>query len=370
MNLINQIMQEGLKDIFPAAVLFVMKEGRVLLDRSYGWLDPESKKIPASSDTLFDLDSLTHLFTVSIFMELIEVGKVTLDTPLSDILPEFKGERPVLPYEDPFQAGKMVHMQRPGQNKVNAAGITFRQLLTHTSGLPAWRPLYTQSDPDAARRLVYETFFSYVPGEQILYSDIGMLLLGFAVEKLTRLPLEQAIQDYICLPLGLWRTTYRPLDGVMPFSNLTPTEFYAWNQRYNFGEVYEKNTAFLGGVSGQAGIFATAPELAYFGQTFLYASMLKAETIRQMTSLQAQEGNIRQGLGFRLWSPDPESSSYPLGQRAFGLTGLTGTSLWMEPEKGLVITLLTNHVYYGRQAEKIEKFRLKLHEVINQHFTY
>ena len=264
----------------------------------------------------------------------------------------------------------MIHIQPPGQNKVNAAGITFRQLLTHTSGLPAWRPLFKQLNPDTARRLVYETFFSYVPGEKILYSDIGMLLLGFAVEKLTKLPLEQVIQEYICLPLGLWRTAYCPLKGVMPLGSVVPTEFYAWNQRYNFGEVHDENTSFLGGVSGHAGIFATAPELAYFGQTFLYDSMLKAETISQMTSLQAQEGDIRQGLGFRLWSPDPESSSYPLGQRAFGLTGLTGTSLWMEPEKGLVITLLTNHVYYGQKAEKIEKFRLKLHEVIYEYFSY
>ena len=188
MNLINQIMQEGLKDVFPAAVLFVMKEGRVLLDRSYGWLDPESKKIPTPNDTLFDLGYLTHLFILTIFMQLVEAGKVSLDTPLSAVLPEFTGERSILPYEDPFQEGKMVHVQPPGQNKVNAARITFRQLLTHTGGLPAWRPLFKQSDLAAAHRLVYETFFSYVPDEHILYSDIGMLLLGFAVEKTDQSP--------------------------------------------------------------------------------------------------------------------------------------------------------------------------------------
>jgi len=300
-------------------------------------------------------------------MGLVEAGNVTLDTPVSTILPEFSGKRPIRAYEDPLQSGKMIVVQPPSQNTVEAASVTFRQLLTHSSGLPAWRPLFRQSHRKAAERMVFETFFSYMPDTQIVYSDIGLILLGFAIEKLTQLSLDDALQEYICLPLGLAQTTYRPLVGVMPHTNLAPTEFCRWRRCRILGEVHDENASYLGGISGHAGIFSTAADLAFFGQTFLSTYLLKADTISEMVAPQVASGGIRRGLGWLL--PDEEGASpvgSAVGAKSYGHTGFTGTSLWIDPEKELVIVLLTNRVYYGRDAEKIAAFRTKLHGAILQ----
>jgi serine-type D-Ala-D-Ala carboxypeptidase len=199
----------------------------------------------------------------------------------------------------------------------------------------------------------------------VSYSDIGLILLGLAVEQLTGLPLAEAVQAQVTGPLGLTATCYRPHTHPQQAQTVcAPTEFCAWRQYRVIGEVHDENAAFLGGVAGHAGLFSTAHEVAAFGQSFLDATLLRADTIAEMTRLQAADGDVRRGLGFALWSPDPEASSHPFSPRTFGHTGFTGTSLWIDPEQALVVALLTNEVYYGRAVRGIAPLRVAVHRMI------
>lgn len=355
--------------VTPAIQLVIRRHGRVIYQGHAGWLDPERQAHPAGDDTLFDLASLTKLFTTTGFMLLVEAGRVALDQPVATVLPEFSGQRPVRPYEDPLHWGQMVP---PIENQpliVDASQITFRHLLTHTSGLPAWRPFKDQPDAPAARRLALETFFSYAPGTRILYSDVGLILLGMAVERLARKPLERWIEDQIAAPLHLSNTRFFPLSaGEVPADpgNVAPTEFCRWRGRRIVGEVHDESASRLGGVAGHAGLFANAADLATFGQMFLDGGhpLLRRETVSEMVREQAANDEARRGLGFHLWSPDPEASSNPFSPQTFGHTGFTGTSLWIDPRRTLVVALLTNEVYYGRDDRKIGALRVRVHRAI------
>ena len=417
------VITAGLDRVFPAAQIEVRQHSEVSWSAAYGWLDPETRTLPTQLDTHFDLASVTKLFVVSAFMTLVEAGVVDLDQPVATVLPEFSGQRPIRPYDDPLRPGVTIAVAWEGAQPttVDAGRVTFRHLLTHTSGLPAWRPLYKEGSPDAARRVALTTTFSYPTGARIIYSDIGLILIGMAMESLTGQPLDEAVYQRVTEPLGLADTRYRrisesanqrisdvsPLSTIRysPFAirNVAPTEFCAWRQRRVIGEVHDENAAGLGGVAGHAGLFSTAHELAEFGVSFLQISKLANQqigklanqrisesapqgsgithhasrftldvsrrgllptTIAEMTRLQAQDGTTRRGLGFMLWSSDPEASGNPFGERAFGHTGFTGTSLWIDPARELVVACLTNRVYYGRTAAGILEFRVALHPAI------
>jgi CubicO group peptidase (beta-lactamase class C family) len=149
-------------------------------------------------------------------------------------------------------------------------------------------------------------------------------------------------------------------------SEFAPTEFCRWRQRRIVGEVHDENAWRLGGVSAHAGIFSTAEEVARFGQAFLDSGqpILSPESVSEMTRLQAEYGAIRRGLGFILWSPDPETSGNPFDPLAFGHTGFTGTALWIDPTRQLVVALLTNDVYGGRQGRGIMELRVQVHRAV------
>jgi len=415
------VITTALGRVFPAAQIVVRQRGEMLWSAAYGWLDPETRSLPTQLDTLFDLASVTKLFVVTAFMTLVEEDIVDLDQPVATVLPEFSGQRPIRPYDDPLRPGATVAVAWEGAQPaaVDAGRVTFRHLLTHTSGLPAWRPLFREGSPEAARRMALTTTFSYPTGARLIYSDIGLILIGMAVESLTGLALDEAVCRRVTEPLGLAQTHYQRISGSAnqrigesaignpaplrsgdyspqsAISNVAPTEFCAWRQRRIIGEVHDENAAGLEGVAGHAGLFSTAHELAVFGQSFLRISEsanpridepddasritshpsrlthhisrttpLLPATIAEMTRLQAQDGTTRRSLGFALWSPDPEASGNPFSQRAFGHTGFTGTSLWIDPERDLVVACCTNRVYTGRDAAGILGFRVALHRAI------
>lgn len=355
--------------VSPAIQLAIRRHGQVIYQGCAGWLDPETRRRPVNDDTLFDLASLTKLFTTTGFMLLVEAGRAALDQPVSTVLPEFSGQRPIQAYEDPLHWGQMVSPIENQPAFVDASQVTFRHLLTHTSGLPAWRPFKDQPDAPAARRLALETFFAYAPGTRVLYSDVGLILLGMAVERLAQMPLERWIDEQITAPLHLANTRFFPLTaGVVPEDpgNVAPTEFCRWRGRRIVGEVHDESASRLGGIAGHAGLFANAADLAAFGQMFLDGGhpLLRRETVSEMVREQAASDENRRGLGFHLWSPDPEASSNPFCPQTFGHTGFTGTSLWIDPRRALVVALLTNEVYYGRDDRKIGVLRLRVHHAI------
>ena len=379
------ILQSAIADgRIPAAQLLVRWRGEVWVDVAAGWLDPDTRQRPAQPDTLFDIASITKLFSALAFMTLVEQGELALDQPIGSILSAFNAPRPIQPYEDPLTPGLLVTVTDI-TGTVDAGSITFRHLLTHTSGLPAWRPLYKQTDVQAARRMALETFFSCRPGARVLYSDIGLILLGMAIERLTGQTLDTAVHERVIAPLNLHHTRYfvlsapdtsppsiPPLGGELEGGNVAPTEFCPWRGRRMVGQVHDENAYQLGGAAGHAGLFSTARDIASLGQALLdcikdsshRGLLLQAETVKEMTRLQTAGLGSRRGLAFMLWQPDPESNSNPFGQRAFGHSGFTGTTLWIDPERDLAVALLTNEVYNGRQDRKIQALRIGIHKAI------
>ncbi len=407
---VNIVLQNAVGNMTPAAQLVLRWRGETALTFAGGWLDPDTQQHATQPDTLFDLASLTKLFTTTTLMTLVEAGHVALGQPIYTVLAEFDETRPVQAYEDPLSPGDFVTIAEDVE-RVDARRVTFRHLLAHNAGLPAWRPLYKQPDAESARQMALHTFFSYAPGTRVVYSDLGLILIGLAIERLTGQSLDYAMRERVLEPLGLEDTGFLtspisprptfPLHTVereggekgipsadaasqayqgdreggetaaSSVGNVAPTEFCKWRGKRIVGEVHDENARRLGGVSGHAGLFSTASDAAIFGQIFLDraamprgAPLLRPETVDEMTSLQAKSGTSRRGLGFGLWSPDPEASGNPFSQRAFGHTGFTGTSLWIDPARNLVVALITNEVYNGRESRAILTLRINVHRAV------
>ncbi|CAG0937594.1 serine-type D-Ala-D-Ala carboxypeptidase [Thermoflexales bacterium] len=360
---IEAVLEAAVATITPAAQVTIRWRNQVLLSKAYGWLDPETHQRPTQLDSLFDLASVTKLFVVTAFMTLVEDGRVALDQPLQSVLTDFTGLRPIQPYEHPLSPGEFVEVSAATE-QVDTRLITFRHLIVHNSGLPAWRPLKDQPTAAAGYAMALSTPFAYPIGTRVIYSDVGLILLGLALERLTRHPLDQIVAERVTGPLQLSHTRYLPLTQTEAADNLAPTEFCQWRQRRIVGEVHDENAWRLGGVAGHAGLFSTAGDVATFGQSYLNATLLPPATIAEMTRQQARDGDTRRGLGFALWSPDPDASSNPFSQHTYGHTGFTGTSLWIDPDRQLVVACLTNEVYHGRTERHIMQFRVNLHRAI------
>lgn len=372
---IDALVAQHLGVTFPAAQIVVRQRGEVVYAKAFGDLSDDAQT-PVNLDTRFDLASVSKLFTVTAFMRLVEAGRVAIDQPVCEVLPAFGGQRPITLQQDPLGTGKMMEIVPSEGRTVDANAVTFRHLLTHTSGLPAWLPVWWLAHPARLklvqpylREFVLGTSFAYPTGTRIVYSDVGLILLGFAIERITGQTLDVVVHERVTQPLGLGGVGYGPIE-----QNVAPTEYYAHQGHHMRGEVHDENAWALQGVSGHAGLFARAHDVAEFGQSFLPPSsalsssssphsIISPQTIATMTALHAQDGDTRRGLGFALWSPDPEASGNPLSPSSFGHTGFTGTSLWIDPERDLVIAALTNRVYYGRdKGAGIVAFRVELHQ--------
>lgn len=359
---VDLLIESHLDFTFPAAQLAIYQRGDLIHHKAYGWVNPETRAQPITPDDRFDLASVSKLFVVAAFMTLVEEGRVGLDTPVREVLPAFDGPRPIKPYPHPLKPGEFVEVVPLTAQTANAGAVTFRHLLTHTSGLPAWLPLWRMDTDIAGRRAeALASAFAYPIGAKVVYSDIGLILAGFALEALTGQPLRECVRQRVTAPLGLASIVYGPISPSMA----APTELYAHQPARMHGEVHDENAWALGGASGHAGLFGNAVDVAAFGEALRAARLLRPETMRQMTRIQAQDGAVRRGIGFALWSPAPESPSYPLSPLTFGHTGFTGTSLWMDPLRELTVACLTNHVYYGRgQMERLPVFRTGLHRLV------
>lgn len=307
----------------------------MLADIVGGYLDDEASS-PVTADTQFDLASLTKLFTALAFLGLVEQLVVELDGDVREVLPV------------------------PGGALSGGRPMTWRQLLAHTAGLPATAPMHLAADEAAARAMLVATEPVGRSGEGVVYSDIGFMLLGLAIERLAGRTLDDVITDRVSGPARMTRTTFRP-DAAT-----ASTEFCAWRRRRLTGEVHDENAAALGGVAGHAGLFGTARDLARLGRILLSGGspVVEPRTLEEMTREQAVDGPWRRGLGFGLWSPDPAAASHPFGRRTYGHTGFTGTSLWIDPDRRLVVALLTNAVHRGRADRGLAAARRGLHAAL------
>ena len=329
------------RNALPGGVAYVRFKGVPLLLQASGLsrkyetvahLSPEP--IPAATDTLYDLASISKLFTTTCVMRLIEQGRLALDEPVAGWMPE-------------FAVG--------GKEKV-----TLRHLLTHTSGLPDYLELW-KLEPTAAARMqrVLTTPLLDAPGRRFRYSDLGLIATGHLVEVMTGSSLDVAVRDLVTEPLQLRDTMYRPSAELKP--RIAPTEDeQAVGRGMVWGEVHDENAWSLGGFAGHAGLFSTAADLGRFAQLYLNGGeldgrrLLQPKTVAEMTRNQIEPIGSR-GLGWEL------NETYYMGHLAspqtYGHTGFTGTSLVIDPERDLIVVLLTNRVHPTRDGPSINAAR-------------
>ena len=326
---------------FPGAFAVIGNRDSVLASYGAGSLDWKPSPVP-DENTLWDMASLTKVVGMTTaIMQLTETGKVDLDAPVQRYVAEFRG---------------------PNKDRV-----TVRQLLTHSSGLPGWRPLYKETtSPEAARALAVATLLDTLPGVRMVYSDLGAIVLGQLIERVSGERLDAYLTRHVFTPLGMTSTQYRPAASLLP--RIAPTEYDPWRQRHLRGEVHDENAFSLGGVSGHAGLFSTGHDVARLTRMYLNGGTLdgvrivRAETIRQFTTVQDSAFSNR-ALGWE--TPNGANSAGRLMKRpAFGHTGFTGTSIWIDPSRDLFVVLLTNRVNPTRQNLRIGGVRTALADAV------
>jgi CubicO group peptidase (beta-lactamase class C family) len=322
---------------FPGAYVVVGTHDRILAAYGAGHLDWSPSPAPTDR-TMWDMASLTKVIaTTSSLMQLVETHKVQLDAPVQHYLPAWTG---------------------PNKDKV-----TVRDLLTHSSGLPAWRPLYKEAtDASTAMSLAYATPLDTLPGVRMVYSDIGGILMGEIVRAVSGERIDEYFERHIAVPLKLHDSMFLPPASLLP--RIAPTEIDPWRQRHLRGEVHDENASMLGGVSGHAGLFSSAHDLARIAQLYLNHGMLdgvriwKPETVALFTTVRDSTFSNR-ALGWE--TPTGTNSAGHLMKRpAFGHTGFTGTSIWIDPAHDVFIVMLTNRVNPTRANTKITAVRQAL----------
>ncbi|MBI5669246.1 MAG: beta-lactamase family protein [Chloroflexi bacterium] len=386
---LHDLLRANLDVVFPAAALCVVHQGAVVLNQAWGWLDPDTRQRPTQPDTWFDLASVTKLFTVTAFLSLVSAGKVAIDDTIVTVLPEFGriSPRPIDGGQDPHSRERLPTPDNLAGKTVYPARVTFRHLLAHTSGLAPWRDVYNAAGsaptppdvPDPISRaerwskalnVLWDYPFVDEPGQRVHYSDLGLMLLGEAVSRLNGTPgaLDTAIRAWVTAPLGLSTVMFNPVRNGVERERIAPTEYDAtWRQRRVWGEVHDENACGVGGVAGHAGLFAAARDVAALGQAWLTEDTrlsIKPELLRE--ARQEQTNGERRGLGWVLKSPEAGESSAGdvFSLSSFGHTGFTGTSLWIDPERQLVVAALTNSVHPGRLRPGTFEFRRDVHTLL------
>lgn len=389
MDAINTRISEAVKDrIAPSVALSIFHYDASILNGAWGWLDPDDQKLPTQTNTLFDLASLTKLYTTVAFLTLMMDEKVYLHSLLVDIIPEFEqnGLRGIDGGQDPHTKEHLPIAESLAGQKIDPSIVNYFHLLTHTSGLPPWRDVYNLADApvkppkldalsqserwaSAVEKLCNYKFVNY-PELEIRYSDIGLMLLGEAVSRLHSQSgeLDKAIQDRV-LGDRFQNTLFNPMYNGYIQEQIAPTEYdNTWRKRRVWGEVHDENSNGVGGIAGHAGLFSTAFEVGLFGNVWLNHSekllRIDPELSGASVELQAQTGNDMRGLGWMLKSPTNSSAGSKFSPQSYGHTGFTGTSLWIDPKEKLVVALLTNRVYDGREKVGIHALRRDIHDII------
>ena len=330
-NAVITYLQSEVDSAYPGAVLAAGMIGRRTIYTAvghYGLDDPR----PVDTTTVYDLASVTKVVGLTTAcMLLVNEGKLDLDAPVQRYVPAFRG--------------------------TNKERVTIRHLLTHSSGLPAWRPLYTETTTRAtAFALVDTTALVSEPGSTMAYSDIGAIVLTQAVESITGQRLDAWLTARVFGPLGMRDTRFLPPAEWK--ERIAPTE-RSQDGTIIRGTVHDENAWRLGGVSGHAGLFSTAPDMVRFVEWLLARPDVRDWTRRQNTP----PGSSR-ALGWDTPSGANSSAGTKLGPLAFGHTGFTGTSIWIDPEKGLFIVLLTNRVHPTRENGRISRVRPRVADLV------
>lgn len=325
---------------FPSAVYVVGVGGRVVLADALGHtVKTEAQQYPATTETIYDLASLTKpLVTGLLCARRIERGEIELDEAVARFLPEF--------------------------DRADKRAITLRQLLTHTSGLPAWRPLYltTGGRVERAMQSIANETLEAAPGTRVRYSDLGFITLGFLLERMAGAPLNEIARSEIFDPLKLKRTFFNPEPALQTeiaaneqgnfyerqmCEEMGATAQVNWREHLVWGEVHDGNAHFLGGAAGHAGLFSTARETLRLATQFLpdQTELLKPETCSLFRTNMTAGLEEARSVAWQL-ARTPDSTAGPqLSLDSFGHLGFTGTSCWVDAERQRTFILLTNRTH-------------------------
>ena len=344
-----------------AAVALVEYQGRQYGPAAFGTTAFFPGAPVVTEDTIFDIASLTKVVgTTTLVLGLVDEGIIGLDTTLGDLAHKY-GD--VL--QDDFL--RLLRRDLPQEKEK----ISIAQLLSHTSGLPAWLPLYLDAkSPDEMVQQILGCDLEYAPGSQVVYSCLGFIVLGALIESLTGLPLDQVLQKRVLGPLAMNDTFYNPPEALYP--RVAYTEWCLRSKQFLRGIVHDENAQGLRGISGNAGLFSTAADLAKFARMILNKGRSGPEGDRVVMSESSlgllktcfTEGlNDRRTLGWMLPTPGSSGGNL-LSATALGHTGFTGTSLWIDREQDLFVILLTNRVHPTRNNEALFKLRPAFHNSV------
>jgi CubicO group peptidase (beta-lactamase class C family) len=351
---------------FPGAIVLVGRGKEVIYERAFGYRSLAPKKTVLNANAVFDLASLTKpLATTMAIMHLVREKKVRLDDQVTRFVPTYG------------IFGKNV--------------TTCRQLLNHSSGLPAWKPYYEEIvklekagrihfvASRAAHHFVLEQIHRekpmQPPGKRALYSDLGFILLGEIVETISGTTLDRFCQERVFSPLGMRSTAFVDLTQLKtrrlePVEDLiAPTESCPWRKKILCGEVHDDNAYAMGGVAGHAGLFSSARDMhaliAYLNRCLHgQDSYLSAALVAQFLARDKAVPNSSYALGWDTPSSKDSASGQYFSPRSIGHLGFTGTSIWWDLEKNCHVILLTNRVHPSRKNDKIKEFRPYIHDLI------
>ena len=360
--------------IFPAASVAITHNASLVALKAFGQFTYEPDSPVTQSSTLFDLASLTKVAaTTTMAMILYERGLLDLDAPVIGVVPELAADS-------------------TGHADPRRREVTFRMLLAHSSGLPAYEKLFLKAHSrDELLRAAFTTPLSADPGDQAEYSDIGFIILGTALERLCEESLDSFCRREVFGPLSMAHTTFNPSARMK--EQIPPTaDDRAFRHRIIQGEVQDENAFVLGGVAPHAGLFSTAGDIALFALAMLQSEtaesnenfhfepaganaaasretsrssklILRPETLALFTRRQPSPRESSRALGWDTPSSPSQSGKY-FGPRSFGHLGYTGTSLWIDPDRQLSITLLTNRTWPDCSNQAIRQLRPKFHDAI------
>ncbi len=331
---LDSIMDAAIRDhAAPGGSLAVGRYGRIVHIKGYGRLDPAPGYGAVDQNTIYDMASLTKVIaTTTASMILEEKGQLDLDRTVASYLPGF--------------------------NAPDKAAITVRMIVTHRGGLEAFAALYkTSKGRDEYLTQINSRPLKSTPGTATVYSDWDMILQQFIIERITGQTLDQFVAEKVFKPLGMNSTMFNPDTSL--YSRIAPTEVDTaaggLMRGHVHGTVHDENAQAMGGVSGHAGLFSTASDLSIFAQMLLNGGsyngvrILRPETLARWTVPQSRESS--RALGWDTPSKGSSSGDY-FSPRSFGHTGFTGTSIWIDPERGLFVILLTNRVDPTRANQK------------------
>ena len=345
------------KGYYPGAAIAIGSSAEINILRGIGSLEPSAESPAVTPQTLFDLASLTKpVATTTTILQLIDAGSLTLNHAAASFLPELDTE------------GK--------------AEITIQQLLTHTAGFPAWKPLYLEGSTTAKLiQAIAGTPLESTPGTRVTYSCLGFILLGEIIRRIVGTSLDEYTKTHIFLSLNMLNTGFNPHQSR---SCISPTEKgnqfertlagphaaqYPFRTHRLWGEVHDGNAHAAAGEGGNAGLFSTAEDLSKFARMILNSGKFNGKQVLQdwlvkiSTQNQTPHLNLFRGLGWQMAETSLSAGSR-MSREAFGHNGFTGTSLWIDPTYDLFIIFLTNRAYHGGNGNLFAAARAPFHDLV------